>query len=75
MYDFTPFKDLKLYGASIDSILHIGISVMLLLLIVEIKNYDVGVAFNCIKFIPSFVDISQMIPMESKLKRRNRYVS
>jgi hypothetical protein len=33
VYDFTPFKDLKLYGASVDSILQIGMSVVLLLII------------------------------------------
>jgi hypothetical protein len=44
-------------GASVASTPQICASSMLFLLIVEIKNYEVGVSSNGIKFVPSFVKI------------------
>jgi len=55
---YVPLQDLKSSGATDDIASNFRVLTMLMLTS-DIKQYAVGIFYNCILFLPSFVKISQ----------------
>lgn len=58
MPSYVPFQDLKSSGARDDIASNFRV-VAMLILTSDIKQYAVGIFYNCILFVPSFVNIGQ----------------